>query len=91
MNGRTALITGGSRGIGAAIATLFAKAGADVAICHFGDESGAGALDAEFRSSGRQLAALECDVADEAQVSALAAFYGYLELVVSNNTMLKRS
>lgn len=72
LNGRKALITGGSRGIGAAIATLFAEAGADVAICHFGDESGAGALEADFRSSGRQLAALECDVAEEAQVSALA-------------------
>ncbi|QIR86773.1 SDR family NAD(P)-dependent oxidoreductase [Paracoccus sp. AK26] len=72
LQGRKALITGGSRGIGAAIAMLFADAGADVAICHFGDASGAEALGAEFQAAGRQLAFLECDVADEAQVSALA-------------------
>lgn len=72
LHGRKALITGGSRGIGAAIATLFADAGADVAICHLGDASGADTLAAEFQAAGRPLAALECDVADEGQVAALA-------------------
>jgi 3-oxoacyl-[acyl-carrier protein] reductase len=72
LQGRKALVTGGSRGIGAAIATLFADAGADVAVCHFGDASGAETLGAEFQAAGRQLSALECDVADEDQVSTLA-------------------
>ena len=38
LKGRRALVTGGSRGIGAAIAGVFADAGAEVAICHLGDE-----------------------------------------------------
>jgi 3-oxoacyl-[acyl-carrier protein] reductase len=87
LQGRKALVTGGSRGIGGAIATLFANAGADVAICHFGDASGAETLDAEFHAAGRQLAALECDVADEAQVSALAEWttttLGQLDILVN--------
>lgn len=72
LQGRKALITGGSRGIGAAVVRLFADAGADVAICHFGDASGAETLGAEFRAAGRPLGVLECDVADEGQVAALA-------------------
>lgn len=87
LQGRKALVTGGSRGIGGAIAKLFANAGADVAICHFGDASGAETLDDEFHAAGRQLAVLECDVADEGQVSALAKWttttLGQLDILVN--------
>jgi 3-oxoacyl-[acyl-carrier protein] reductase len=72
--GRRALITGGSRGIGAAIARLFARSGAEVAICHFGDAAGASGLAEEFAAEGRLLRVLECDVADEAAVGAMAAW-----------------
>ncbi|TPE49288.1 SDR family NAD(P)-dependent oxidoreductase [Amaricoccus solimangrovi] len=74
--GRRALVTGGSRGIGAAIARLFAEAGAEVAICHLGDAAGAGSLGAEFAARGRTLRAMECDVADETAVRAMAAWAG---------------
>ncbi|MBA4799681.1 MAG: SDR family oxidoreductase [Rhizobiales bacterium] len=70
--GRRAVITGGSRGIGAAIATLFAEAGAEIAICHLNDASGAEALSATFSAMGKSLPVMECDVADETAVEALA-------------------
>ncbi|MCO6385185.1 SDR family NAD(P)-dependent oxidoreductase [Oceanicola sp. 502str15] len=70
--GRKALVTGGSRGIGAAIATLFAEASADVAICHHGDDEHASALAAALAERGQTLHARECDVAQEAEVTALA-------------------
>lgn len=72
LTGRKALVTGGSRGIGAAIVSLFAEAGAEVAICHFGDADGAAALGADFEAKGRSLVAMECDVADESAVGGLA-------------------
>lgn len=72
--GRKALVTGGSRGIGAAIARLFIQAGAEVAICHLGDSERAAALAGEVTASGRKLLVKECDVADEAAVGDLAAW-----------------
>lgn len=70
--GRRAVVTGGSRGIGGAIATLFAEAGAEVAICHFGDGAGAEKLSNSFSASGRKLLAMECDVADQSSVEAFS-------------------
>lgn len=70
--GRRAVITGGSRGIGGAIATLFAEAGAEVAICHLADATGAEQTSSRFAALGRTLLVTECDVADEASVEAFA-------------------
>ena len=70
--GRRAVITGGSRGIGGAIATLFAQSGAEVAICHLGDGAGVEQLSGTFWAMGGKLLAKECDVADEASVEAFA-------------------
>ena len=74
LTGRRAVITGGSRGIGAAIATLFSQAGAEVAVCHLGDAGGAKALAETFAATGKTLHVRECDVADEAAVEKLAAW-----------------
>ena len=64
LNGRKALVTGGSRGIGAAIVRLFAAEGAEVALLHLGDRDNADRLAGLLEEQGRSALALECDVAD---------------------------
>jgi 3-oxoacyl-[acyl-carrier protein] reductase len=51
---RTALVTGGSRGIGAVIVEAFAREGADVAFCHDGDAEGAAAVAAKVAATGSE-------------------------------------
>lgn len=65
------LITGGSRGIGAATALRCAAAGWDVAINYAQDGVAAEALAGRVRALGRRALTLRADVADEAQVAAL--------------------
>jgi 3-oxoacyl-[acyl-carrier protein] reductase len=71
LDGRIALITGGSRGIGGAIAKLFASSGAIVGICHYGDAEGAAEVIAGIEKAGGQSFSFECDVADESAVADL--------------------
>ena len=73
LHGKVALITGGSRGIGRAIALAFAEAGADVAICHLGDAEQAGTLVQAITARGRRAFAQDCDVASPAATRAVAA------------------
>lgn len=72
LQGRTALVTGGSRGIGRAIVELFAEHGAKVAFCHYGDEARADALSRRLAEAGYEIFGLECDVADEHAVRQMA-------------------
>ena len=67
------LVTGGSRGIGAATAVLAARAGWDVAINYTRDATAAEAVAAEVRALGRRAMVVQADVADEAQVLAMFA------------------
>lgn len=69
--GRVALVTGGSRGIGAAAARRLAREGADVAISYVSRVAEAEEVVAAIRGAGRRGVAVPCDVSDEAQVSAL--------------------
>jgi len=85
--GRTAIVTGGSKGIGLAIATRFVHSGADVAIVARGRE----ALDAAVKAvtvPGRRVVGIQGDVAVAADVKraydeAMAAF-GSIDIVVNN-------
>jgi 3-oxoacyl-[acyl-carrier protein] reductase len=71
LSGRVALVTGGSRGIGRAIAVGLAEAGADVAINYVANETAAtGALSA-VKAAGQRGMAIRADVADAAAVTAM--------------------
>jgi short-subunit dehydrogenase len=75
MSGRTgaALVTGGSGGIGTAIALLLAVRGSDVAITYRSNETAAGAVVATIAGSGRQATAVALDLTDaEATAEAVA-------------------
>jgi NAD(P)-dependent dehydrogenase (short-subunit alcohol dehydrogenase family) len=62
------LVTGGSRGIGAAIVRQAAQQGYDVAINYLRDEAAADALSAEVRAAGRRAITIQGDMAQEADV-----------------------
>ena len=68
---RTVLITGGSRGIGAATSWLCAQRGWAVAVNYTSDAAAAQAVVARIQASGGTALAMQADVADEAQVLAM--------------------
>jgi len=82
------LVTGGSRGIGAAIGRLGAREGYDVAINYAGRASAAEAVAAEVRAAGRRAITIQGDVTDELAVAAMfdrtAAELGPVTAFVSN-------
>ena len=71
--GKRALITGGGRGIGAAIARRLASEGAAVAVNYVANASAANALVSELEAKGHQAAAFRADVAERAQIKGLVA------------------
>ena len=71
MTGRVALVTGGSRGIGAATAKLLAQYGATIAVNYFGKQAAAQSVVDEIQASGGQAIALQGSVIDEASVNNL--------------------
>ncbi|HZD17421.1 MAG TPA: SDR family oxidoreductase [Actinomycetota bacterium] len=72
LHGRAAVVTGGSKGIGKAIATELTADGADVAICARGAEDLEATAD-ELRATGRTIHAQVADVTDPAQVKGFIA------------------
>jgi NAD(P)-dependent dehydrogenase (short-subunit alcohol dehydrogenase family) len=70
---RTVLVTGASRGIGAATALGCAKAGWDVAVNYARDAAAAESVVSQVRALGRRAIAVQADVADEAAVLAMFA------------------
>jgi NAD(P)-dependent dehydrogenase (short-subunit alcohol dehydrogenase family) len=67
------LVTGGSRGIGAAVARQAAQAGWDVAINYLRDRASAEAVAAAVQAAGRRAMTVAADVGDEAQIVAMFA------------------
>lgn len=87
LQGKVALVTGGGRGIGAAIATVFAQAGASVLIANRTAEAGA-AVAAAIRDEGGVADSIGCDIGrrDEAEraVAEMVRRFGALDIVVHN-------
>ena len=71
LENRIAIITGGARGIGRAIAEAFVAEGADVAIADKAPDSGSGELLSALRKSGRRAIYVQTDVSQEAEVKAM--------------------
>lgn len=88
LKGKTAVITGGSRGIGAAIARKFASMGADIAVIYAGNQEAAQSVCAQCEEQGVKAAAYRCNVADfeetKAALAAIRADFGSVQILVNS-------
>jgi 3-oxoacyl-[acyl-carrier protein] reductase len=95
LDGKVALVTGAGRGIGAAIAVLFGRLGARVAINYREDESSAEATAKAVRDTGAETMALRADVSHPAEADRLIAeteaALGPLDILVVNQGIWKRA
>lgn len=88
LSGKVAVITGSSKGIGAAIGIAFAKAGADVVINYNRDQAGAEEVVRQITEMGRKAKAYKADVANSAEVEAffdeVQKDFGKIDVLVNN-------
>lgn len=86
--GKTAVVTGGSRGIGRALCLELAKGGANVVLCYAGNEAAARETAAAIEALGAKALAVRCDVSDAAQADALVKTaveaFGRVDILVNN-------
>jgi len=92
---KTILVTGGSRGIGAAVCRLAAREGYDVALSYAGRIDAAKTVAAEIHGLGRKAVTVKSDVADPVQVAALfdqvSAELGHIDAFVSNAGIIHKA
>ena len=88
LTGKTALVTGASRGLGRGVALVLAEQGADVAVNYLHDEAGAREVCAEIEKMGRKSFCVKADVscADEVKgmFAAVVGAFGKLDILVNN-------
>ncbi|MGN7398805.1 3-oxoacyl-[acyl-carrier-protein] reductase [Cytobacillus praedii] len=93
LEGKVALVTGASRGIGREIALGLAKQGADVVVNYSGSEERANQVVAEIKELGRNAIAVQCDVSNGESVGnmvkATIDTYGKLDILVNNAGITK--
>ena len=85
---KTAVITGGSRGIGLAIAKKLAEGGANIAVLYVGDESEGAAAKAELEQYGTKVEQYFCDVSDFEKSKAVSEQvieeFGKVDILINN-------
>ncbi|MEE1016497.1 MAG: 3-oxoacyl-[acyl-carrier-protein] reductase [Ruminococcus sp.] len=85
---KTAVITGGSRGIGLAIAKKLAESGANIAVLYVGDETEGKAAKAELEQYGTKVEQYFCDVSDfeksKAVCEQVIAEFGKVDILINN-------
>ncbi|MBU2889912.1 SDR family oxidoreductase [Celeribacter halophilus] len=90
---KTAIVTGGSRGIGAAIATRLGKEGFNVIVNYAGSEVAAEKVVAEIEASGGKAVVAQADVADSAAVKRMfdlaESAFGGVDVLINNAGIMK--
>ncbi|EIJ81532.1 3-oxoacyl-[acyl-carrier-protein] reductase [Bacillus methanolicus PB1] len=93
LEGKAALVTGASRGIGREIALELARKGANVAVNYSGSEAKANEVVEEIKALGRNAFAVQCNVADSESVSNMVKVtietFGKLDILVNNAGITK--
>lgn len=88
LNGKVALVTGSSRGIGKGIALSLARAGADVVVNYVGNEAAANEVASQIEAMGRRALVVRADVSCPKEVRALfmriMETFGKLDILVNN-------
>ena len=94
LDGRVALVTGGSRGFGRAIALAFGQEGADLVVNYNASASGAAEVVTTIEKAGRRALAMKADVASEREVRAMIEEtlkrFGRLDILVNNAGIMDR-
>jgi NAD(P)-dependent dehydrogenase (short-subunit alcohol dehydrogenase family) len=95
LDGKVALVTGGSGGIGKGLCKALAEAGADVVVHYRSDAAGAAKAAALVAAAGRQCETLQADTSRAAEARALVeqavARFGHLDILINNAATFPRS
>jgi len=95
LQGKVVAITGGSQGIGLAIAQRFAEEGADISFCYRSNKTGADAVVASIQKIGRKVAGFQCDVGivsdGQKFIADTAAQFGKIDVLVNNAGLERRA
>jgi glucose 1-dehydrogenase len=95
LDGKVAAITGGSQGIGLAIAQRFAQEGADVSFCYRSNKAGADEVAAGIQKLGRRAVGFQCDVGQVVEgqkfITDTVAQFGKIDIVVNNAGLERRA